>query len=119
MSYEPDHDAFAPSFEAMIDSQDVALLVADDGGTLAGYVVAVQFGTLFANGSVVQVEELFVVEAKRGAGTGQALVEAVVEWARRRGAVEVTVPTRRAGAYYERLGFERTAEYYHTVLAQV
>ncbi len=119
MSYEPDHNAFTPSFAAMIDSQDVALLVADDGGTLAGYVMAVEFSTLFANGVVAQVEELFVEEAKRGAGTGQALVAAVVEWARLRGAVEVTVPTRRAGAYYERLGFKRTAEYYHTALEQV
>jgi GNAT superfamily N-acetyltransferase len=119
MSYEPDRNVFAPSFSAMIEAQDVSLLVADDGGTLAGYAVAVEFGTLFANGAIVQIEELFVEEAKRGAGTGQALVAAVVEWARQRGAVEVTVPTRRAGAYYERLGFERTAEYYHTVLAQV
>ena len=119
MSYEPDHNVFAPSFAAMIDAHDVLMLVADDGGTLAGYVMAVEFGTLFANGAVVQVEELFVEEGKRGAGTGQALVAAVVEWARQRGAVEVTVPTRRAGAYYERLGFERTADYYRTVLAQV
>jgi len=119
MSYEPDRNAFERSFDAMIDAQDVVLLVAEDGGTLAGYAMAVEFRTLFANGAIVQIEELFVEEAKRGAGTGQALVAAVVEWARQRGAVEVTVSTRRAGAYYERLGFERTAEYYHTVLAQV
>ena len=119
MSYEPDRNAFATSFAAMIDSQDVALLMADDGGTLAGYVMAVEFSTLFANGVVAQIEELFVKEAKRGTGTGHALVAAVVEWARRRGAVEVTVPTRRAGGYYERLGFECTAEYYHTMLRQV
>ena len=115
-SYEPDRDAFAPSFAAMIDSRDVALFVADDGGTLGGYVMAVGFATLFANGTVVQIEELFVEEAKRGAGVGRALIVAVVGWARSRGAVEVTVPTRRAGGYYERLGFERTAEYYHTAL---
>ena len=117
MSYDPDRDAFAPSFAAMIDSQDVALLVAEDGGTLAGYVTAVGFATLFANGRVVQVEELFVEEARRGAGVGRALVAAVVDWARRCDAVEVTVPTRRAGAYYEQLGFERTAEYYHVRLS--
>ncbi len=99
MSYEPDRNVFSPSFAAMIEAQDVALLVADDGGTLAGYVLAVEFRTLFANGAVVQIEELFVEEAMRGAGTGQALVSAVIEWARQRGAVEVTVPTRRAGAY--------------------
>ena len=117
MSYEPDRDAFALSFAAMAESQDVALLVAEDSGTLAGYVMAIRFGTLFANGSVAQIEELFVEEAKRGAGVGRALVAAVVEWARSGGAVEVTVPTRRAGDYYERLGFERTAEYYHVRLS--
>ena len=117
MSYDPDRDAFAPSFASMIDAQDVALLVADDGGTLGGYVMAFEFATLFANGSVVQIEELFMEEAGRGAGTGRALVQAVVDWARTRDAVEVTVPTRRAGAYYEGLGFERTAEYYHVRLS--
>ncbi|RLC56278.1 MAG: GNAT family N-acetyltransferase [Chloroflexi bacterium] len=117
MSYEPDREAFETSFAAMLGSEDVALLVAADGGTLAGYVMAVEFATLFANGSVVQIEELFVEEAGRGAGTGRALVTAVVEWAGSRAAVEVTVPTRRAGAYYERLGFESTAEYYHRRLS--
>jgi predicted N-acetyltransferase YhbS len=116
-SYEPDHDVFAKSFAAMIDARDVLLLVADDDGAVVGYVMAVRFPTLFANGPLVQIEELFVEEAKRGSGTGRALVAAVVEWARQRGAVEVTVPTRRAGAYYERLGFERTAEYYHVRLS--
>jgi len=117
MSYDPDRDAFAPSFASMIDAQDVALLVADDGGTLGGYVMAFEFATLFANGSVVQIEELFVEEDRRGTGKGRELIEAITEWARSRGAVEVTVPTRRAGAYYERLGFERTAEYYHVRLS--
>ncbi len=116
-SYEPDREAFEPSFAALLDSEAVALLVAGDDGTLTGYVMAVEFATLFANASVVQIEELFVEEAERGAGTGRALVAAVVEWAGSRAAVEVTVPTRRAGAYYERLGFERTAEYYHRRLS--
>ncbi len=113
MSYDPDRDAFGQSFTAMLGAPDVALLVADEGEALAGYVMAVEFGTLFANGNVVQIEELFVEETKRGAGTGRELVEAVLEWARARSAVEVTVPTRRAGAYYERLGFQLTAEYYN------
>lgn len=116
MSYEPDRDAFARSFAAMLGAPDVVLFVADEGRALVGYAMAVEFGTLFANGSVVQIEELFVEETKSGAGTGRMLVEAVLEWARSRAAVEVTVPTRRAGAYYERLGFERTAEYYNVRL---
>ncbi len=58
MSYDPDPGAFERFFGAMIESPDVALLVADGGGALAGYVMAVEFATLFANGDIVQIEEL-------------------------------------------------------------
>ncbi|MDX6346878.1 MAG: hypothetical protein QOF84_1668, partial [Streptomyces sp.] len=47
----------------------------------------------------------------RGRGIGERLVAAVLERARTKGAVEVTVPTRRARDYYLRLGFEQTATY--------
>ena len=114
MSYEPDRAAFdRRSFAAMLSDERVALLVAGEGDALTGYVMTVEVPTLFANGPIVQIEELFVEEAHRGRGTGRALVGAVTEWARERNAEEITVPTRRAGAYYERLGFERTAGYYH------
>ena len=42
MSYEPDHSAFAPSFAAMVDSQDVPLPRADDGGKPSGHRMAVE-----------------------------------------------------------------------------
>jgi GNAT superfamily N-acetyltransferase len=112
-SYAPDRGAFERSFAAMLDDERVLLLVAEDGDALAGYVLAVELPTLFANGPVVQIEELFVEEASRGAGFGRALLDAVIAWARGRNATEVCVPTRRSGEYYERLGFEHTAEYYH------
>ncbi len=38
-------------------------------------------------------------------------IERCIELARAAGAVELTVPTRRAVAYYLRLGFEETATY--------
>ena len=113
MSYEPDRGAFDRNFAAMLGDERIALLVAGEGDALTGYVMAVEVPTLFANGPIIQIGELFVEEAHRGNGTGRTLVDAIIEWALELDAAEVTVPTRRAGAYYERLGFERAAQYYH------
>jgi N-acetylglutamate synthase-like GNAT family acetyltransferase len=60
---------------------------------------------------VAELQELMVAPEWRRRGIGRRLVAAVVERARAAGAVEVTVPTRRAVAYYLALGFEETATY--------
>jgi N-acetylglutamate synthase-like GNAT family acetyltransferase len=48
---------------------------------------------------------------------GRRLVIDIMDRARAAGAVEVTVPTRRARDYYLRLGFEETATYLKRKLA--
>jgi GNAT superfamily N-acetyltransferase len=57
---------------------------------------------------------MFVDAAERGRGVGAALVEAVAEWARQRGAARlslwVTSTNRAATALYERCGFRPTGE---------
>ena len=68
--------------------------------------------TLFANGIVTELVELMVEPPYREQGIGSELVGAIVERAKARGAIEVTVPTRRAAEFYTRLGFEETAEYF-------
>ena len=68
--------------------------------------------TLFANGVVTELMELYVEEEHRGRGIGRELVQQAVARARDRGAVEVTVPTRRACSFYLALGFEFTAEFF-------
>ena len=57
---------------------------------------------------------MFVAPAARERGVGAALVEAVVAWARARGAVGlclwVTATNSPANALYEKCGFRRTGE---------
>ncbi len=67
--------------------------------------------TLFANGPVTELLELYVKPSYRGEGIGKSLVGRAVRGASRRGTVEVTVPTRRARDFYLAIGFESTAEY--------
>jgi GNAT superfamily N-acetyltransferase len=112
MSYRPQRAAFDRHYPRLLASDSVDLLVAEVAGRPVGYALAFRLLTLFANGTVSELQELMVDPEYRGRGIGRRLVEAVVERARREGSVEVTVPTRRAGAYYLRLGFEETAAYF-------
>jgi GNAT superfamily N-acetyltransferase len=111
-SYRPDRAAFARHFPALARSENTALLVAERDGRVIGYALAFDLLTLFANGVVCELQELVVTEPERGRGAGRALVEALLARARRVRAVELTVPTRRAGEFYRRLGFEETAAYF-------
>ena len=110
MSYEPSREDFDRTYPLLIESASAHLLVAEDEGGVVGYVYAGDMPTLFANGVITEILELYVAEAERGKGIGTELVNAVVERARLGGAVEVTVPTRRASGFYQAIGFEPTAE---------
>jgi N-acetylglutamate synthase-like GNAT family acetyltransferase len=111
-SYRPERAAFDGNFPLLVAAEHVECLVAERDGQIVGYAVAFRLVTLYANGIVVELQELMVAPQHRSSGIGRRLVEAVCARARSAGAVEVTVPTRRAGAYYLRLGFEETATYF-------
>jgi GNAT superfamily N-acetyltransferase len=112
VSYTPERASFDATFPSLVASDHQALLVAEDGARVAGYALASVSLTLYANGPVAELLELVVEPDLRGKGIGKALVEAVTAWARDLGCAELNVPTRRAGDYYLRLGFEETAGYY-------
>ena len=86
--------------------------MAEQNAIVAGYVLASDSLTLFANGIVTELLELYVMGSERRRGVGRALVQSAVDRARLRGALEVTVPTRRAGPFYLNLGFVQTAEFF-------
>jgi predicted N-acetyltransferase YhbS len=111
-SYRPDRAAFDRHFPLLLKATEdrrAHLLVAEVDGQVVGYALACMLLVLYANGVVVELQELMVESAYRDQGIGQRLVRTVVQRARAAGAVEVTVPTRRARQYYLRLGFEETA----------
>jgi ribosomal protein S18 acetylase RimI-like enzyme len=89
------------------------VLVAEDRGRVVGFVNANFRPQLHHVAPVGTIDELVVDEGFRGRRTGERLVEAVLEEARRRGAdvVEVTTHERRerARAFYRRCGFEATS----------
>jgi GNAT superfamily N-acetyltransferase len=117
-SYQPDRAAFDRHVPRLIAADHVECVVAEAGHDLLGYAVAFRLLTLYANGIVVELQELMVAPEHRGQGVGRRLVAEIVERARVVGAVEITVPTRRAREYYLRMGFEETATYLKLRVAQ-
>ena len=79
------------------------LLVVDEDGEVAGFLVVEQVG------AAAHVEEVAVRPASEGRGHGTALLEAAAVWARHEGLAAVTLTTFRDvpwnRPFYERRGF--------------
>ena len=116
-SYAPERAAFDAAYPRLVADDRVDLLVAADDDGVTGYALAHRMLVLYAGGTITELQELMVDPAHRGRGVGRALVEEVIRRAAAAGSREVTVPTRRARAYYTALGFTETASYLKRPLA--
>jgi len=113
--------AFPPAraaFDATIASYfageqpSVVLYVSESAdGALQGYALTTIVPLLATNGPSAQLQELVVDAAARGLDIGTQLVRAVEAECERRGVTQLTVASRRAGGFYDRLGFHESAEY--------
>jgi N-acetylglutamate synthase-like GNAT family acetyltransferase len=109
----PVREAFDATIAAYFAGEhpSVHLLVVDDGGSLEGYALTTIVPLLATNGPSAQLQEIVVDDAARGHDYGTKLVRAVEAECERRGVTQLTVASRRAGGFYDRLGFHESAEY--------
>lgn len=113
-AFTPDRAAFDVTLGAYLAGAHptVLLLVVDDGSPrLAGYALTTIVPLLATNGPSAQLQEIAVDEAARGHNYGTLLVRAVEAACEERGVTQLTVASRRAGGFYDRLGFSDAAEY--------
>ena len=104
-----DADAFAARFGRLLAREDVVVLLAGDAAAPSGFAFLTLRPTVYYDGLLAQLEELYVVPALRDRGIGTALLRAAVDLVAEHGAAEVhinvdevDVDTRR---FYERHGF--------------
>jgi GNAT superfamily N-acetyltransferase len=118
-AFIPVRSAFDVSFTEAIqadDDADVLLLVAeDDEGAVSGYALMTIARLLSTNGASAQLQEIVVDESARGQNLGTELVHAIERECIRRGVRQITVASRRAGGFYDRLGYSQNAEYMRRV----
>ena len=88
-----------------------AVVVAEEDGAVIGWIHVCGVWRL-ESGPSAEIAGLVVDEARRGRGTGAALVEAGAVWAREHGYATLRVRSNtvrtRTHAFYERMGFSRT-----------
>ncbi|HEU0206829.1 MAG TPA: GNAT family N-acetyltransferase [Pseudolysinimonas sp.] len=104
-------DATIASYFAGEQSSVVLYVFEGEGGVLQGYALTTIVPLLATNGPSAQLQELVVDPASRGLDIGTQLVRAVEAECERRGVTQLTVASRRAGGFYDRLGFHESAEY--------
>jgi GNAT superfamily N-acetyltransferase len=112
-SYIPERGAYDTAFNQLIERQDTLFLVAESSAArLVGYTLANYHATLFANGNVAWVEEVMVTDSARLRGVGRALMGEVEEWAKNVPVSYICLATRRADAFYDRLGYQLSANFF-------
>jgi len=115
-SFAVERGAFDRSLHALVADDSAALLVAEIGDALGGYLLGFDHFTFYANGRVAWIEEILVVETARRGGIGAALDAAFESWARDRGCRLVALATRRAAPFYLACGYEESASYFRKLL---
>ena len=115
-SFTVDAERFGSQLGAILSDPASVLSVAVTDGEVVGYVAASLHPTLYANGPAGWIEELMVHPAHRRGGVGRLLVSAVERWAQARGAVMVSLATRRAAEFWSAAGYEASATYFRKVL---
>src|SRR5579871_6777008 len=76
MSYQPARNAFDRNLALLLQDEDADLQVACIDGEVVGYILAFRLLTLFANGLIMEIQELMVDPRHRGKGVGKELVSA-------------------------------------------
>jgi GNAT superfamily N-acetyltransferase len=111
-SFRVDDGSFRATFTRVVASEGDHLIVAEREGHAVGYLLGFTRPAFWANGPIGWVEEIMVSEEHRRQGIGRALMAAFEERAAQRGARVVALATRRAGPFYEALGYADSAHYF-------
>lgn len=107
-----DSAAFSQAYSfALQDTDRTAVFVAESGGDIVGYCLVTMTPLLYTNGLSAQLQEIVTDSATRATGVGTALVRVVEALCEERGVTQLTVASRRAGGFYDRLGYHEAAEY--------
>lgn len=115
----PRREAFDTTMASYLAGEQptVILLVAEEPEGVLGYALTTVVPLLSTNGPSAQLQEIVVDGRARGRDLGTSLVRAVEAECERRGVTQLTVASRRAGGFYDRLGFHESAEYMRRLFA--
>lgn len=103
-------------FEHVVTNEKSIFLIAHLNGLTTGYLYGNTHHAFYAAREIAWIEELFVLEEYRGKGIATALIKQAESIAIQRDALLISVATRRAELFYEKFGYERSAQYLKKLL---
>jgi GNAT superfamily N-acetyltransferase len=109
-------DSYADALRIKLSDESYATLVAEDEDRLIGYLAGCAHRTFYAGGSIAWVDEIWVEPEYRRQGIGRQLMDAFESWASGRGCVQVSLATRGAAPFYEKIGYASSAAYFKKYL---
>ncbi len=115
-SFAPERDAFDFSFEQLLCDNSVLMNVAVVENEIAGYCLAFDHYTFYANGRVTWIEEIMTRDDLRKQGIGRKLMTAVEAWAASRESKLIGLATRRAAPFYSAIGYEDSATFFRKMV---
>jgi GNAT superfamily N-acetyltransferase len=112
--FQPERDKQLAGLQLILDTPALGrLFVLRVAGKVAGMANALITVSTARGTPVLLLEDVIVSHAYRGGGHGRALIEQVCAWARSQGMTRVTLLADQdnapALAFYEKLGFEKSA----------
>ena len=111
-AFPVDSERFSEAFTfSLSDPGRTAVFVAEAEGDVVGYCLVTMTPLLYSNGLSAQLQEIVTDTNTRAKGVGTALVRAVEDLCQAQGVTQLTVAARRAGGFYDRLGYHEAAEY--------
>ena len=113
---ELDEDHFKIAWIEKINDPNSYVGVALEKKSIVGYISGYLHSAFYANGSTFLVDEIFVVEDKRGSGVGRHLMESITHWTGERNCKLIALATNGAKDFYSALGFQDSARYFKKYL---
>jgi GNAT superfamily N-acetyltransferase len=111
-SFVVERDAFTVSFLRILQTPDIYLHVAETSGQVIAYLLGWCQPAFYANGPVAWVQEIVVLPEHRRLGIGKRLMAHFEGWALERQCKLVSLASRRAGDFYQAIGYAESALYY-------
>lgn len=112
--FQPDSERQTRGLSMLIaqPAHGVIKVARDSHNNIIGMVSAQLVISTAEGAASAWIEDMVVSERSRGQGVGKALLEAILQWAKAKGATRaqllVDIENASALAYYERLGWETT-----------
>jgi GNAT superfamily N-acetyltransferase len=116
-SFILDKGVFSTIYKDILVNRNADLLIAEKESRIIGYGLVFHHATFYANGVISWVEELFVLEEYRRMKIGKKLMEIIEGRAFERGSKLVALATRRAGVFYNSIGYDECATYFKKTLS--